>query len=315
MRKEADSRSLFREQELEKEIPPEVLKRFESLVEASPGRAVVFLAEARTGELHGISESVVGVAGSPPRRIFGQSVFDWMTPEAEEQIREELAGTDRGVEFEIECHIPHWRGSPAVIQTAISLVVAGEKQFLIGVGVETTESYKKQQQLEKDNERLEELILVDPLTGLYDRRGFMTLGQQQLETARRIGAVMFLLFADFDGLKAINDAFGHPEGDRALEAVAAVLRESCREADTIARVGGDEFVILAVETGESPGETLVARLQEALDTHNAESDKRYRISLSFGLARDDPENPCSIEELLKKADRAMYVVKRGNQKP
>lgn len=315
MRKETDSRPLLREQEVEKEIPPEVSERFENLVDVLPRRALAFLAEAKTGGLCGISESVVGIAGLPPGRIFEESVFGWMTPEAEEQIRNKPVGVGRETEFEIECRISTWRGQPVVIQTAISLMVAGEEQFLIGVGVENTEAYMKRQQLERDYEKLSRLALVDDLTDLYNRRGFTTLGQQQLEIARRIGATTFFVFTDFNGLKDINDAFGHPVGDRALREVAMVLRRTCREADIVARVGGDEFVVVGVETSENSGETLVVRLQEALAAHNAGTDNPYQISLSFGLASDDPDNPCPIEELLRKADQAMYEVKRKKGEP
>jgi len=161
-------------------------------------------------------------------------------------------------------------------------------------------------------ETLRALALIDELTGLYNRRGFFTLAQQQLKTANRTKSRLALLFADFDGLKQINDTFGHPEGDRALIEVANATRETFRESDIIARIGGDEFVVLAVETDGAPAEILAARLQENLAAHNAREGRRYELALSVGLARYDPERPCSIDELLTQADRAMYERKRGN---
>jgi len=123
-----------------------------------------------------------------------------------------------------------------------------------------------------------------------------------------------LLFADFDGLKQINDTLGHPEGDRALIETADVLRETFRESDIIARIDGDEFVVLAIETDGAPAEVLTARLQENLEARNAKGDLRYKLSLSMGLARYDPERGCSIDELVAQADRAMYEQKRDDQK-
>jgi len=163
-------------------------------------------------------------------------------------------------------------------------------------------------------ETLRALLLIDKLTGLYNRRGFFALGQQQLKTAHRAKRRMMLLFTDFNGLKKINDALGHPEGDRALIETANVFRETFRESDIMARIGGDEFVILAIETNGSPAEVLVHRLQENLEARNARGDLRYELSLSVGLARYDPERPCSIDELLARADRAMYERKRGDQR-
>ncbi len=163
-------------------------------------------------------------------------------------------------------------------------------------------------------EALRALLLIDELTGLYNRRGFLTLGQQQLKAADRAKRRMVLLFADLDGMKRINDTFGHPEGDRALTEAANVLKETLRESDIVARFGGDEFVVLAIETNGAPAEILAARLRANLEACNARGDRRYDLSLSMGLARYDPESPCSIDELVAQADRAMYEHKRGNQK-
>jgi diguanylate cyclase (GGDEF)-like protein len=162
-------------------------------------------------------------------------------------------------------------------------------------------------------ETLRTLALVDELTGLYNRRGFLTLGEQQLKMANRTKMRMALLFADMDGLKKINDAFGHSEGDRALIETAGILTESFRESDIVARIAGDEFVVMAVETNTLPGDILTARLQENLEIHNAREDREYKLSLSVGLARYDPDHPISIDELLAKADRDMYEQK-GKQK-
>ena len=88
--------------------------------------------------------------------------------------------------------------------------------------------------------------LIDPLTGLHNRRGFFVLAEQQLRLAQRGRLGMLLLFADVDDLKGINDRAGHAAGDRALQAVAIVLRETFPESDILARLGGDEFVVLAI---------------------------------------------------------------------
>lgn len=154
------------------------------------------------------------------------------------------------------------------------------------------------------------LVLVDELTGLYNRRGFLTLGQQQLRMADRTRRRIFLLFVDFDDLKWINDTLGHHEGDLALIEAANVLKETFRESDIIARIAGDEFTVLGVETNGLPAETLVTRLQGNLEVRNARGDLRYTLALSVGIARYDPETPCSIEELLARADKLMYEQKK-----
>ena len=94
---------------------------------------------------------------------------------------------------------------------------------------------------------LSSLALTDELTGLYNRRGFICLSEVQLKLARRSGCDMVLFFIDVDGLKQINDSFGHSEGDNALIRTAEVLRMTFRESDVLARIGGDEFGALAIE--------------------------------------------------------------------
>ena len=164
-------------------------------------------------------------------------------------------------------------------------------------------------------ERAYKKSLIDELTGLYDRRGFLTLGQQQLKLADREKRRIVLIFADFDKLKQINDTFGHPEGDRALIETADVLRETFRESDIVARIGGDEFVVLAMETEKPVGDgseekSPADRLQETLDVRSAETGCRYKLSLSIGMVSRDPNDPRSLERLIKQADELMYEQKQ-----
>jgi diguanylate cyclase (GGDEF)-like protein/PAS domain S-box-containing protein len=165
-------------------------------------------------------------------------------------------------------------------------------------------------QLKQGEETLRTLSLVDDLTGLYNRRGFLTLAEQELKMANRLKRGMFLLFADLDDLKGINDGCGHQEGDRALIAVANVIKETYREPDIIARIGGDEFVVLAIEgTSESSAEDLRLRLHRNLGLFNARKERSYPLALSMGVVRYDPDQPASVEGLIAEADKRMYEEK------
>ena len=161
-------------------------------------------------------------------------------------------------------------------------------------------------------EELRSLSLVDDLTKLYNRRGFMTLSEQQLRLARRTKKAFSVLFADVDGLKQINDTFGHNEGNLVLIETARILKSTFRASDIVARVGGDEFAILTPETSKSSAEALVARLTEKLRTHDVAGRCQSSLSLSVGVAHWSPENPSSISELLARADASMYRHKRSN---
>jgi diguanylate cyclase (GGDEF)-like protein len=156
------------------------------------------------------------------------------------------------------------------------------------------------------------LSITDHLTGLYNRRGFMTLADQQIRISERTmkGSVL-LLFADLDKMKSINDQLGHKKGDKALIEVASILKEVFRESDIIARIGGDEFAVLGIAAKQSDIGAFESRLQEQIDNHNGYENRDYKISLSVGTACSDPENRYSIDELMSKADTLMYEQKRS----
>jgi diguanylate cyclase (GGDEF)-like protein len=155
--------------------------------------------------------------------------------------------------------------------------------------------------------------LTDELTGLYNRRGFTLLAEQEVKLAQRIKKVMLLFFGDVDDLKTINDTLGHAQGDLALKEVSAILKESFRESDILARIGGDEFVALALDASKESGEIITNRIQATLEARNQPGDETYHLSLSMGIARYDPEAPCTLSELIAQADGLMYQQKQARK--
>lgn len=158
------------------------------------------------------------------------------------------------------------------------------------------------------------LALTDELTGLYNRRGFEALAERQLKLARRNNRDLLLFFIDLDGLKKINDSFGHREGDLALKRTACILRSTFRDSDILSRLGGDEFGALAVETSAHSEASIRARLQKYPAAVNSR-EQRYGISISIGVARFDHRNPLAVRDLMTQADRAMYQEKRRRSLP
>jgi diguanylate cyclase (GGDEF)-like protein len=161
---------------------------------------------------------------------------------------------------------------------------------------------------------LRTLALVDDLTGLYNRRGFLSLARQHQKFARRTKKGFWLVSLDVDRLKQINDRFGHREGDAALVATAEILRLTFRESDVMARLGGDEFVVLAVQADDDGVSSMLNRLQTNLDLHNRRETRGYELALSVGVVRFDPAGATALAELLMKADEALYEQKRSKQK-
>jgi diguanylate cyclase (GGDEF)-like protein len=162
-------------------------------------------------------------------------------------------------------------------------------------------------------EKYRSLALVDDLTSLFNRRGFSLLAGQQIKLSDRQQKGMLLVYVDLDGLKQLNDKYGHQEGDMALITVAKILKDTFRESDIIARIGGDEFVILAIEASLAVSDILASRLQDNIQHYNTITKHPYKLSLSVGFSYYDPENPHSIEELIAEADRYMYEEKQGRQ--
>jgi diguanylate cyclase (GGDEF)-like protein/PAS domain S-box-containing protein len=159
---------------------------------------------------------------------------------------------------------------------------------------------------------LQNLSLIDELTGLYNRRGFMAVTAQHLAAIRRNKKVPVILYADLDGLKKINDSLGHQAGDAAIIQTAEILKDTFRTSDIVARLGGDEFVVLAAIGSEESADSLTARLQLRFELYNAQSNAPYKLSISVGVVHFDVDED-SIEEVTARADRNMYEEKRRKQ--
>jgi two-component system cell cycle response regulator len=160
---------------------------------------------------------------------------------------------------------------------------------------------------------IQDLSIKDQLTGLYNRRGFFTLAEQQLNLAARKAHRLALLYADIDGLKQINDRLGHRGGDCAIHETAELLRDVFRLSDVCARMAGDEFVVLAVDVGLDADVVIRQRMRERLATRNAAPDRGFVLSLSVGVTLYHPPAPATVDQLLAYADAAMYAQKRTDK--
>jgi diguanylate cyclase (GGDEF)-like protein/PAS domain S-box-containing protein len=160
-------------------------------------------------------------------------------------------------------------------------------------------------------EHLKDMAILDELTGLYNRRGFMALANQHIKHARRAKRRAMLVFADLNGLKRINDTHGHADGDRALIAAADVFMRTFRDSDVVARIGGDEFAVLALEADNESADAIRDRLRAAIDSANRGRVRPYELSMSVGIVPFDPDQNASVEELMTFADREMYVHKHA----
>ena len=166
--------------------------------------------------------------------------------------------------------------------------------------------------IERDRLRksLQTLSLLDDLTGLHNRRGFRVLAEQHLRLIRRKGAAL-LVYLDVDNLKSVNDTYGHMEGNRALVETAMILRACFRQADIIARMGGDEFCVLMTDAHLHTALQVRKRLENRIERTNAIPGRRYQLSLSVGITDVPVTGQPVLEELLSLADNLMYEQKRS----
>lgn len=165
---------------------------------------------------------------------------------------------------------------------------------------------------EKQNllKRLQDMAHNDILTGLNNRRGFNFLAEKQIQIAKRENQYLYLFFIDMDGMKKINDRYGHENGDRALCDTACILNETFRESDIVARLGGDEFTVLTMSKEKHLQGVIKNRLMLNIQKFNETSDRPYMVKMSVGVKEIEPSEETDLDEILRDADILMYEEKK-----
>lgn len=170
----------------------------------------------------------------------------------------------------------------------------------------------QRQQLEMQNHQLQNMAMLDALTGLLNRRAFEMQAEQAISRARRDGTCLAALMLDLDHFKHINDQYGHPAGDAVIKLTADVLVASVRDTDLVARVGGEEFMVLLPGTSPQAALEVAEKIRQRVEhTRQAlNSTEHIYVSTSVGVACSAAGKVCSFEELYAQADQALYEAKR-----
>ena len=264
------------------------------------------------GDLHiFVNQKMVEIFGyDRPEEIIGQPVAILVHPDDRERIRNlnRQRQKEELVQDKYEVKGQRKNGDPIYIEISeAKTTYQGEAISLVYLRDITDRK--------RAAEALRTLSIKDDLTGLYNRRGFFALAEQGLKTAQRMGTEMLLIYGDLDNLKEINDTFGHKEGDKALTIISGILKETFRESDILARIGGDEFVMLAINTLENSAEKLINRFEQVLNDHHLQTKPPYKLAMSFGIACFNPQNPCAIDVLIAQGDKLMYENKQKKRRP
>ncbi len=214
--------------------------------------------------------------------------------------------TGKAAEFELEIPTPagmayHW------LHMVAERDAAGKITGVLAMGRDITERKRMQEELERQ-------ARSDYLTGLTNRRHFLELAENELSRVARYGGALSLIMFDVDHFKRINDTRGHSIGDLVLQSIAATTRETMRENDIVGRIGGEEFVVLLPETGKSRAVEAAERLRSAIAASEVglKGGESIRVTASFGVVTLADEST-GIDELLIRADAAMYEAKEGGR--
>ena len=281
-------------------------KRYRQLFEFSQG---LICTHDLDGVLLSVNPAGAEVLGYRQSEMIGKNLKEFLTPEAQSIFDGYLKRLLKNSKDEGLMHINTKNGERRIWQYSNTLYSPTDAPSqIIGYAQDITEL--KQAQAELSN-----LTLTDDLTTLYNRRGFFTLGEQALKVARRLKQKCLLIYADVDGLKKINDTYGHDAGSAMIVDASNLFKSFFRDSDIVARIGGDEFVILVQNSSEDGAQMIKLRLQKYLDDFNAQTLRPYSLSISCGIALFEPESQMVIEDLVKEADKLMYDQKHQRNQP
>lgn len=204
-------------------------------------------------------------------------------------------------------NLPHQRGSLEVIQLSSSL-----RALLRRLGSVEEQIVRTAEQYQQDLEELRQLADTDPLTGLLNRRSFLTVADAALNGSRTSDG-LGILMADIDHFKSVNDVYGHPAGDAVIRSVAASIGAALRQHDRVARFGGEEFVVLLLNVDRAGMMALAERMRSAIGSSRVLVEGReIAVTVSFGAALAQPGDR-DVDEVIERADLALYEAKNSGR--
>lgn len=278
--------------------------RFQGFLDNTPSIVWMKDDEGRYLYVNRLYKQFLGVEDESWR---GRTDRDFFLPQrAAEQRKLDLAVLESGGTSEVQEDIERMEGRQHWVFVRFCFLDDAGRKYIGGVGTDITA--RKQAE---DSVRLQSL--TDELTGLYNRRGFSLLVDQQIKYAQRSQLQCALLYVDLDNLKLINQAHGHDGGDLAITSVSEALRVAVRSSDLVARIGGDEFVVLAVDCADVP--LLVRRVLDSVDEYNRSELLPFKLSVSVGSSEFKAGLDESIDQRMVEADQALLEIKRARTRP
>lgn len=168
-------------------------------------------------------------------------------------------------------------------------------------------------ELKKKEEALSQLSITDEMTGFFNRRAAFSILDKIIRSTKRTEAALTVCYADLDGLKKINDTYGHKEGDSYIMSFVKALNQSLREVDYACRLGGDEFVIIFTNCDHAQAELIVQRVKVLLQEEQEKNRTSHPVEFSYGLAQFSWQSGLDAEGLIELADKNMYIDKESKR--
>jgi diguanylate cyclase (GGDEF)-like protein/PAS domain S-box-containing protein len=284
----------------------DALRKYKAAVDCSSAGIVITDREAL---VEYVNEAFTGMSGYPPGEVLGQTpallkAFD-PPGEAYEAL---VAAIQSGKHWRGELQTRRKDGSLSWEDIAVAPIADAAGNVTHFVAIKSDINRRKDME-----EKLRELAVTDPLTGVANRRRFMELGEQEYHRVRRTREPLCLLMIDIDHFKRINDTRGHPAGDAVIRALAAIAKQTVRSIDTVARLGGEEFGVLLPLTDILGATELADRLREAVaDTAVPWENDPIHFTASLGVAQVSPATR-NFDALMADADAALYRAKHGGR--
>ncbi len=298
----------------------------QSLIDMMPNP---FFYKDNTGEFLGCNRSFEEMTGISRNSIIGKKSLELSSDPAQdtlhEKIDQELLSHPGMVKYETKITAADNDIHDAIVYKSTFPSPEGTTAGLIGLIADITELKRQEaklktseQQIREINRKLEELVRIDPLTGIANRRHFEEVFIREWRRAVRYSDYISVLMIDIDHFKLYNDNYGHPRGDECLKCVAKIISDSLHRAtDLAARYGGEEFIVVLPHTDE-PGTMTIAqnirkKLAEAALPHKATSCGCKQVTVSIGAATLIPKKQIAPETLIKQADEALYISKNSGR--
>lgn len=257
-----------------------------------------------------INARLAEMLGYDGEAMLGRPIFEFIDPEWHSTAMINLERCRTGIAAQADCRFTRKDGAELwVLCSTNPIMDAAENRYAGALVMVADITTRKRME-----ESLRRLSIQDSLTGLFNRRHFFTIAEQEFERSQRYGHPLALLMLDIDHFKQINDTHGHLVGDQVLRAVASIMRNSLRRADLLARYGGEEFVMLLPETTLLTALATASRLCTALAAEPLATDQgTVAVTASIGVAALTVCAGRTLTQLLSWADRAMYDAKQAGR--